>query len=289
MDKTHIYNTVEKYDKLWRTDEYNGFSRGTLNEDTTPLLEEFIKRLAHNGEELLTRHKVKNPTLSVIEAGAGEGHHAIRLAREDSAHITAVDASLEAITRLESNLRKHGFLSERERLDSYSGITFTSPFNNSRITTINDEIVSYLDEWVHYITQHIIGPSAEGSHFLWLCDGFYSNALFHVFKPDDRVRLYKTISEVQPPKGIIAVAFKAQGDALQYYGKKTSENEYGIVVKGQDEIEREFVKAPEKVMYELKSVGYKLSEPISWVVPDYNKKGKDGKFIGFIGEKLDKR
>lgn len=78
--------TAELFDRVWRNDQYAGFSRGTLGAARTPLLDAFIAR-------------VKTLDVSpkrVVELGAGSCDHALRCTRE-GLETTAVEYSSSAV------------------------------------------------------------------------------------------------------------------------------------------------------------------------------------------------
>lgn len=191
----------------------------------------------------------------VIEGGAGCGSHSIRLAEQDNFHVVAVESSEVAAGIIKDNLKKAAI------------------GDGAALRVVNGDIIQYLK-----------GLGA-GQY-----DAFYANAVFHFFPPKERAEAYGLLHAVLTQRGLIAISFKAIGDALEKEGAMLEEQEPGSLVRGYiDGITRLFVSRPERIVEELQAARYNVKGIFKWTVSDYNPdpsiKRRDGEFVGFIAEK----
>ena len=185
----------------------------------------------------------------VIEGGAGSGDHSFTLAR-NGCRVTAVEYSEKAANRIKDR--------KQAQPCSYRDM----------ITVVQNDLFRYLRN------------GAENAQ------AFYANSVLHFFKPDERYEVYARIRELQPKDGLIAVSFKAEGDALQSRGEQVGEIEAGVLVRSrEDDITRLFVRNPIALAREIEQVGYLVPDSAihQWDVQGYNHQGEAGKFVGFLG------
>jgi hypothetical protein len=107
----------------------------------------------------------------------------------------------------------------------------------------------------------------------------------HFFTENERVDLYKDLIKLQTAGGILAISFKAVGDALQTRGKVVEVTAAGEIVEGDDQIKRLFASQPGPLAAEITGAGYELLGSLTWSVPNYNVEGEDGCFVGFVARK----
>lgn len=191
--------------------------------------------------------------LRVLEGGAGSGDHSIRLAKEGF----QVEAN-ELTDVATGRIRRRG-----NQLPCSL---------RSRFRTVKGDITEYLEQ-----------QKAES------LAGFYANSVLHTFSADERLALYKAVHNAQPRGGLVAVSFKAQGDAVQYRGEVLERTDAGDIVKDCLGISRIFVEDLDPLINELSRVGYKHLETSRWDVETYiaQQDYPDGtrKFIGFLAQK----
>lgn len=116
-------------------------------------------------------------------------------------------------------------------------------------------------------------------------DAVYANAVLHFLDAKSRIKLCRLISRVTAKKGVFALSFKSEGDALEKRGKKVRTTNVGSLIKGDDGITRLFVKDIKPIIQELKVVGFIVKKTFKWNIKGYNIVGEDGKFVGLICNK----
>ncbi|PIN76889.1 hypothetical protein COV17_00580 [Candidatus Woesearchaeota archaeon CG10_big_fil_rev_8_21_14_0_10_36_11] len=187
----------------------------------------------------------------VIEGGAGSGNHSFTLARR-GCRVTSVEYSGAAADKIKAR--------KQAQPCSY----------RDRITVVQGDLLGYLQN------------GAESAL------AFYANSVLHFFSADERAELYERVRGLQPARGLIAVSFKAEGDALQSRGDVIEEIEAGVLVKSrEDDITRLFVRNPGALAREIEQAGYLVPDSAihQWEVQGYNHQGEAGKFVGFLGVK----
>ena len=236
----------QRFDKVWQ-DVHGGFTLGS-GERTTPMLDRFCKKLLENFE--------KNTLFKIIEAAAGNGIHAIAIAKalNKNAHVLAVDTSLKA----------------REILD----YKVAASCLDWQITSLSEDVYDVI------LRQD---DSVQQLH------GLHANSFFHILHPSDRIDIYHALFHSVIKKGIVAISFKARGDYLEKDGTLIRRVPGGVLRMGSDGIHRFFVDDPEVIISELASAGFKVKQPendiIEWDILDYNKKDEPAKFIGLVAQK----
>jgi trans-aconitate methyltransferase len=112
--------------------------------------------------------------------------------------------------------------------------------------------------------------------------GAYANAVFHFLSADQRRSQYRALRGALVERGVLAISFKAEGDALQQRGCVAQETAAGPVVKGDDGICRLFVVEIDALAHEMRAEGYSVRQVIRWSVPDYNIAAQSGEFVGLL-------
>jgi trans-aconitate methyltransferase len=182
----------------------------------------------------------------IVELGAGCCDHALRLAREGFP-TTAVEYSSVAVAAAKERARRHpDFPLEIVQADLFA---FTAQL-------VPNELA-----------------------------GLYANSVFHFLSPDHRRRLYRAVRRALVNRGVIAISFKAQGDALQPRGSVVEETAAGAVVEGDDGIRRLFVARVEALADEMRDEGYTIQRSIQWSVPGYNVADGRGEFVGLLARR----
>ncbi len=186
---------------------------------------------------------------NVVEFGAGSGEHAIRLAQ---AHlpVTAVEWSPWAVERMQ-----HRFASRIA-----GGVQFPQ--------VVRANMFGYLQE-------------QEGKGL----DNVYANSVLHCLSAQERAKFFELLAKSQRHGKFAALSFKASGDALQESGEFVETTPAGDVLKGGDGIRRLFVADPMPIIREAQRFGLRVNSTLGWEVPDYNLRGKTGRFVGFLAEK----
>lgn len=187
----------------------------------------------------------KNRTARVAELGAGSGDHSIRLASEGF-DVSCVESSTTAVKLINQRVMA----------------------SKTKFTVLEKNLFEFV-------------KMKEANSL----DGVYANSVLHFLNKDERNNLYSELFRIQSENGILAVSFKAFGDALQKRGKKVEETSAGPVVEGEDRVRRLFVTDPTSLIDEIKKAGYMFIESISWSVHDYNIRGEDGVFVGLLAKK----
>lgn len=196
----------------------------------------------------------------VIEGGAGSGDHSFTLARR-GCQVTAVEYSETAVD----------IIKDRKQ-------ALPCSYRN-RITVIQGDLLKYLRDNT--------GNSTEDS--VKNAQALYANSVLHFFSPDERTVVYERVRTLLLPNGLLAVSFKAEGDALQSRGEIVGENDIGVLVRGGegDHIPRLFVRNPKELAKEIEQAGYVVPDNAiyQWKVKGYNYPGEEGKFVGFLAVK----
>lgn len=206
-------------------------------------------------DALKKRLELRVKPRTVIDAAAGSGDHTIALASQvEHAHIYAVDSNPKATTSLRAKLADPTI-----QLREGSKVA---------VETVN-------------IFDHL-GRRRRQRRFV---DAFYANSFVHVLPIAERRRLYAFVRGLQSQGGLIAVSFKAQGDAMQGKGRTAGKDKRGVYETDKYGLRRLFVSHTEPLMQELQDVGYNVTPVEPWSTPDYDFKGGIGKFVGFYGIK----
>jgi trans-aconitate methyltransferase len=179
----------------------------------------------------------------VVELGAGSCDHAMRCALEGFA-TTAVEYSAVAVT------------SARERLLDQS---------EGRLEIVQADLFAF--------TRKMMSRSLAG---------LYANSVFHFLSSHERREQYRIIRNALVHHGVLAVSFKAQGDALQKRGSVVENTPAGPVVEGEDDVRRLFVANIDVLADEMRDEGYSVQDVVRWSVPDYNIAGESGSFVGLL-------
>lgn len=229
----HENETAERYDHVWRSGTYAGFSRNTRGESSTPFLEAFLREV--KALEVKARR--------IVELGAGSCDHAMRCARE-GVPTTAVEYSSVAVS------------AARERARHHDGLAL--------------EIVEAdLFEFTARLAPHHLA-------------GVYSNAVFHFLSAEQRRNQYRVLRDALVERGVLAISFKAHGDALEHRGSIVERTRAGDVVEGEDGIRRLFVADAHALAAEMRGEGYGVRQVIHWSVPGYNFASESGVFVGIL-------
>src|SRR5262249_10915487 len=112
--------------------------------------------------------------------------------------------------------------------------------------------------------------------------GLYSNSVFHFLSSQERRSQYRMIRSALVERGVLAVSFKAKGDALERRGSVIERTPAGPIVEGEDQIRRLFVDAIDVLAEEMRDEGYGVEEVVRWSVPDYNITHESGEFVGLL-------
>ncbi|MBI2108192.1 class I SAM-dependent methyltransferase [Candidatus Woesearchaeota archaeon] len=233
-----IGGQAERFDAVWRDGRYDGFSRGTDGQTTTPLLETLLDNLDSPSGTLP----------HVVEGGAGSGDHSITIAQRGY-RVTAVEYSPSAVEEIRANAQ------------------VLPPSCRDKIAVIQGDLLGYLRN----------GPDNMSA--------FYANSVLHFFSSSERAEVYERVGGLQSAGGLIAVSFKAEGDALQGRGDAIDVTEAGVLVRSaEDGITRLFVRNTTPLARELEKAGYVITGDgvYKWDVQSYNYWGEAGKFIGFL-------
>jgi hypothetical protein len=197
-------------------------------------------------------NQLPSDSARVVELGAGSCDHAIRMAKEEAIikQVTAVEYSETAVT------------SARKRLAN-----FDAGIGSRLIIECNDLFV-----FVNKLQPNTI-------------HGIYANSVLHFFTPKEREDLYRQAYKALVNGDLIAVSFKAIGDALHKRGELVEDTPAGAVICDiTDHVCRLFVSPTgvDVLAAELRSTGFHIISVLQWSVPDYNIQGDDSQFIGFI-------
>ncbi len=249
---------AELFNNIWSFGKYAGFSDGTNGQNTTIFLEALIDRLEElNGSQRNLRNlrdsrdSMDSLLPHVIEGGAGSGNHSLALASRGY-RVTSVEYSEVAVDRIRESIR------------------LLPAACSKQITVVRKDLLGYLDN------------GAETAQ------GFYANSVLHFFDTGERAEVYNNVYRLLTPGGLLAVSFKAEGDALQRRGVPERETEAGVLVRDTtDNVTRLFVNNPQAIAREMENAGYIVPENAiySWEVNGYNYPHEAGKFFGFIGSK----
>jgi trans-aconitate methyltransferase len=113
-------------------------------------------------------------------------------------------------------------------------------------------------------------------------EGVYANAVFHILSRDERRTQYRILRTALVEGGLLAISFKARGDALESRGVVVEETPAGAVVRGEDGIRRLFVADVDALADEVRGEGYEMVRTVSWSVPGYNVAHESGEFVAFL-------
>jgi hypothetical protein len=179
----------------------------------------------------------------IVELGAGSCDHALRCAL-DGVPTTAVEYSGAAVAAARDRARQHPDLPlEIVQADLFE---FTAKLTGGQLA------------------------------------GAYANAVFHFLSADQRRSQYRALRGALVERGVLAISFKAEGDALQRRGSVAEETAAGPVVKGDDGICRLFVVEVDALAREMRDEGYSVRRVIRWSVPAYNIPTERGEFVGLL-------
>jgi trans-aconitate methyltransferase len=182
----------------------------------------------------------------IVELGAGSCDHALRCALSGFP-TTAVEYSAVAVA------------AARERAQQYPDIP---------LEIVQADLFAF--------TAKLTGRRLAGA---------YANAVFHFLSADQRRSQYRALGSALVERGVLAISFKAQGDALQRRGSVAEETAAGPVVKGDDGICRLFVAEVDVLGHEMRGEGFSVRRVIRWSVPDYNFPAESGEFVGLLAER----
>jgi len=239
------------YRRLWESGTYDQSGSTSSSDASTPPSDGSTPLLISLIDALQQLRNGNRSIPRVFEGGAGSGHHALLLA-EAGFLVTANEYDIRATKQMERL---------KERLGDPSFL----------------EIV--------------VGDVADGvrAQEQGSLSAFYANSLLHTFSVEERSNLYKDIRRVQVPRGLIAVSFKAAGDALQHEGTLVRETEAGQIVSDQYGIQRLFVAHLEPLTKELEAVGYRVIGTATWALAEYiavkNYGPGERKFIGVLAQR----
>lgn len=226
--------------------------------ETAQLYEDVWRRGTYSGFSHNTRGESTTPFLeaflrevktlevkspSVVELGAGSCDHAMRCARE-GIRTTAVEYSRVAVDAARERARHYPDL-ELEIIQADLA-SFTSGLPRGQLT------------------------------------GLYANAVFHFLTEEQRRKQYRVVREALVERGVLAISFKAHGDALEERGSIVENTRAGALVEGEDRIRRLFVANPHALAAEMRGEGYSIRQVIHWSVPGYNIAGESGVFVGIL-------
>jgi hypothetical protein len=182
---------------------------------------------------------------SVVELGAGSCDHAMRCALEGF-DTTAVEYSAFAVELA------RGRFGERSDL---------------RLKIVQADLLAFTATLV----VHTVA-------------GVYANAVFHFLSREERRGQYRVIRRALVDHGLLAISFKAQGDALERRGAVVEETAAGAVVRGDDSIRRLFVANVDVLADEMRDEGYAIRSVVHWSVPNYNVAHESGEFVGLLAQ-----
>jgi SAM-dependent methyltransferase len=182
----------------------------------------------------------------VLELGAGSCDHALRCAREGF-QVTAVEYSEIAVT------------SARERLLHLA---------EGRLEIVRADLFAF--------TRGLAQSSLAG---------VYSNAVFHFLSAEERREQYRLLHDALADGGVLAISFKAEGDALESRGVLVERAPAGPVVEGDDGIRRLFVTDTDVLGEELRDASLSVIDVVRWSVSDYNVVSERGEFVGFLASR----
>jgi hypothetical protein len=182
-------------------------------------------------------------TPRIVELGAGSCDHAIRCAREGFP-TTAVEYSKVAVA------------GARERIRNYPKL---------ELEIVQADLCAFT---AGLAPDHLAG--------------LYANSVFHFLTAEERRKQYRIIRGALVKGGMLAISFKAHGDALERRGSVVEKSAAGAVVEGEDGIRRLFVADVDQLAAEMRCEGYTISQAIHWSVPGYNIASESGVFVGLL-------
>ncbi len=223
---------AEQYVNVWEKGLYDGFSAGTTAESTTPLLEKILQR--------------GNVSGTLVELGAGEGGHAVRLAKAGF-FVFANEYSPVAVKKIRKRVREKN-LQQRVRIVQGDALHCLQKNGDETIKVV------------------------------------YAHSLLHTFSRDDRTLLYGEAFRVLQPKGVLAVSFKERGDYVERLGDCLEILPDGRLIHGrEDGITRLFLENPRSVVDDLQQAGYRCNGFIKWQHSGGG--GTSRRFVGYLAEK----
>jgi hypothetical protein len=226
--------------------------------ETAELFDDVWRRGEYSGFSQNTRGESSTPFLDafldqvkalsakaprLVELGAGSCDHALRCALEGFP-TTAVEYSGVAVEAARDRMRR---------------------YPNLALEIVQADLLAFTAQ---------LAPN--------LLAGLYANSVFHFLSPDQRRTQYRTARGALVERGVLAISFKAQGDALQRRGSVVEETAAGAVVQGEDGIRRLFVTHVEALADEMREEGYTVQRVIHWSVPGYNISNESGEFVGLL-------
>jgi hypothetical protein len=190
--------------------------------------------------------ELKSKPRRVLELGAGSCDHALRCAR-DGFPTTAVEFSGVAVAAARERARNHPDI---------------------QLQIVQADLFAFTAGLVQ-------------NHWA----GLYANSVFHFLSSDDRRNQYRILRGAMVERGILAISFKASGDALERRGAAVERTAAGPVVKGDDGICRLFVACVDPLVDEMCSEGFTVRRVIRWSVPGYNIPDERGEFVGVLAQR----
>lgn len=115
--------------------------------------------------------------------------------------------------------------------------------------------------------------------------GLYANSVFHFLSSQERRNQYRIIRGALVEHGVLAISFKAHGDALQARGSVVEDTAAGPVVEGDDGIRRLFVTDIDVLVDEMRDEGYSVNGILRWSVQDYNVAHERAQFLGLVAKR----
>lgn len=269
--------TIAAYAERFRGQ--SGGQEGIFSHGPTPLLE-VVNRAALTSS---------NGLRTIVEAGAGEGLHAVLLARQPLSTVVAVEPNAEdtgihhLLTGYRYGLGSRVDVVEEDMFAVLGGIGRLANGSVDTITVPRDDemfqvlagVGSFVDERQDAVAIHRPGT-------------VYSSSVAHLFPEPVRRSLWKVSAAALPPGGILAASLKAEGDAQQSRAEVVDRGPEGIY--GQDpeypDITRLFVSDPGKIVREMGEFGLEpVCPPLTWSTPGYDFPGEDARHVGFLMRK----
>lgn len=229
-----------------------------VGKGTAELFDEVWRRGEYEGFSRNTRGESRTPFLDsflreaaalgarsrrLVELGAGSCDHALRCALEGF-HTTAVEYSSAAVAEAR----------ERARLRP-----------DLQLDIVQADLFAFTAQ---------LGPRQLA--------GVYANSVFHFLSSEERRSQYRILRNALVERGVLAISFKARGDALESRGSVVEKTAAGPVVEGRDGIRRLFVDRVAALEDEMRDAGYEVGSVVRWSVPDYNVAGESGEFVGLL-------
>src|SRR5262249_42858288 len=96
---------------------------------------------------------------------------------------------------------------------------------------------------------------------------------------------YRVLHGALAPRGILAISFKAAGDALEGRGSVVEETAAGPLICGDDGIRRLFVTNVDMLADEMRDEAYAIQRIVRWSVAHYNVRGEAAEFVGVLAKR----